>query len=183
MHVRSFLFHPFFPLFTIIIISIIYILCNKIQSSERTITINKWLIWQTFTIWASIIMILSAFELKGISIYNFIYSLITKDISYLYIIIIASLVFYIILNILIILTYNKKRIYKYKIKYFCTKAFTPPNEKDYFHFLVHKGNIKEILNFFETGFLEKNWADIYKKDQYGRPPIHLAKILKRFLFS
>ena len=172
---RAFFNHLFFLLFTIFIVSIIYILCYRIQISKRTITINRCLIWQTFTIWASIIIPLSSFELKGTSIYNFIYSLVTKNISYLYITIIASFVLYIILNILIILTYDKKKYANYRIKYFFTKIFAPPNEKYYFHFLVNKGHVKEISKFFEKEFLKKDWTNIYKKDQYGRPAIHFVK--------
>ena len=177
---RDFLFDPFLLLLAIIVTFSIYLLCNKIKSTEKTITIDKWLIYQPFILWCSIVIPFLGFDHRKTSLYDFIYEIIKKDPSYLYLIIMTFFFIYIIANIYLIFYIrkwnNNKQVYKYKIKYLCNKFNDPPKKEKVFHYLAYKGDIQKIKNLFRECSLKKE--DIYKANEYGYLPIHMTRSIE-----
>ena len=88
------------------------------------------------------------------------------------------LLMYIGINIDLWLGYDKWTerhiIKKLKKDYVCIEfPKKPPKKEDILHYLSSQGDIKKIEYLFQNKLLKVK--EIYNKDEYGRPPLHLVK--------
>ena len=170
---RDILSDIFFLPFSIIILFLTYFLSNKVKVTNKSIHLNKWLIFQPITIW----LLLFFMSLDGNNTYE-IYNLIKNRDKFIIFILFMLPFCYILMNIGLAFDFKKwnngtsKKVHKYKIKYLCNK-FDYPTEKPLLHYLTYHGHIQKIRVLCEKNPIKDK--TFYKVDKYGRPPIHLTR--------